>query len=490
MRRVDSAEEWKRGSRGRRFQAVACTGASSRRSLAAAVVWSVAAVWGPTGAWALTRYVSPAGSPSDAVCDAGTPCEIHHAIQSVALPNDEVIVLPGDYAISSPITVSKALDIHGADGQRRPRLTGSPAPYLLHVTASGPAAIRHVEVEQDAGESSAVDAGGPVTLDDLIVTVTGGNGTGIVFRSSGGVLRDSVVSTTGATTDLVSAAVLVDISDAPAARVALRNVTAIGSGPTSTGVGVRFLCPPLQACNAADSVVSVRNTIARGRRYDLSVQAAGGGVTLEPSYSNYDPTATFVFNAGVLLDGGHNQSAVPLFVDPSEGDFHQLAGSPTIDAGTTDALTGTTDIDGDARLIGAAPDIGADEFVPSAPDDTAPVGSDLVLSPSRFAPDVGSPPSASLRSRRQKGATATYEVSEAATVTFTVERKVGRRRYKVVTGSFSRAATAGANSFHFTGFVDGKALKPGRYRLTGVPIDGAGNIGAVFAGSFTILRRH
>ncbi len=468
---------------------MACTGAPSRRSVAAGIVMSVAVVWGSATSLALVRYTSPAGSLSDAACNVSTPCEIHHAIQTVALPNDEVIVLPGDYAISSSITVSKALDIHGADGQRRPRLTGSLAPYLLHVIASGSVAIRHVEVEQDAGDSSAIDVGGPVTLDDLIVTVTAENGTGIVFRSSGGVLRNSVVWTTGATTDFISAAVLVDIMDVRA-RAELRNVTAISSGPTSTGVGVRFICPPLQSCNPADSVVSVRNTIARGRQYDLSVQAAGGGVTLEPSYSNYDPTATFVFNAGVLLDGGHNQSAVPLFVNPSEGDFHQLAGSPTIDAGTTDTLTGTTDIDGDARLIDAAPDIGADEFVPPPPDNTAPVGSDLVLSPSRFAPDVGSPPSASLRSRRQKGATATYQVSEAATVTFAVERKVGRHRYKAVTGSFSRSATAGANSFHFTGFVDGKALKPGRYRLTGVPIDGAGNIGAVFAGSFKILRRH
>ncbi|MDX2177796.1 MAG: GEVED domain-containing protein [Candidatus Sumerlaeia bacterium] len=60
--------------------------------------------------------------------------------------------------------------------------------------------------------------------------------------------------------------------------------------------------------------------------------------------------------------------ADPKFTDPANGDLHLQGGSPAIDAGTT--LTGVdTDIDGDPRPVGNAPDIGADEFVaPPDPD--------------------------------------------------------------------------------------------------------------------------
>ena len=70
---------------------------------------------------------------------------------------------------------------------------------------------------------------------------------------------------------------------------------------------------------------------------------------------------------------------------------------------------------------------------------------------------------------------------------FTVERrlpgrKVGKRcvkqtkanrtkkkcsRFKPVKGSFTHSGQAGANSFKFSGRLNGKALKPGRYRLVG-----------------------
>jgi hypothetical protein len=59
-----------------------------------------------------------------------------------------------------------------------------------------------------------------------------------------------------------------------------------------------------------------------------------------------------------------NQTAAPLFVNAPGGDFHQAAGSPTIDAGINDPLNGTTDIDGEARQIGPLTDIGADERPP------------------------------------------------------------------------------------------------------------------------------
>ncbi len=51
----------------------------------------------------------------------------------------------------------------------------------------------------------------------------------------------------------------------------------------------------------------------------------------------------------------------PLFADAAGFDLHLAAGSPAIDAGAALAEV-TTDIDGDPRPVGAAYDIGADEF--------------------------------------------------------------------------------------------------------------------------------
>jgi len=74
---------------------------------------------------------------------------------------------------------------------------------------------------------------------------------------------------------------------------------------------------------------------------------------------------------GTWTDSGGNIDLAPLFVDHAAGDYHPQADSPTIDAGTSDVPDPpglpATDFDGNDRVIGSAPDIGADEFVPPAP---------------------------------------------------------------------------------------------------------------------------
>ena len=56
----------------------------------------------------------------------------------------------------------------------------------------------------------------------------------------------------------------------------------------------------------------------------------------------------------------------PAFVNPANHNYHLASGSPCIDAGTTAVPDPpglpTTDFEGDPRVLGAAPDIGADEY--------------------------------------------------------------------------------------------------------------------------------
>ena len=62
----------------------------------------------------------------------------------------------------------------------------------------------------------------------------------------------------------------------------------------------------------------------------------------------------------VTWRGAHNLAADPLLISVQAGDLHLAQGSPCIDAGDARAAP-LTDIDGDPRPQGRAPDIGADE---------------------------------------------------------------------------------------------------------------------------------
>lgn len=135
----------------------------------------------------------------------------------------------------------------------------------------------------------------------------------------------------------------------------------------------------------------------------------------------------------------------------------------------------------------------------------ATVGRETV-SPTVFhaAPRGASSGSAS----RRYGTDVSYTLNEPASVSFTVvqtqsgrearggrcaeatkanRRGVGCMRLVTLPGSFTRAGSAGANRFRFTGRLAGRTLKAGRYQLVATPSAGA-KTGSTATASFRVIK--
>jgi hypothetical protein len=67
-----------------------------------------------------------------------------------------------------------------------------------------------------------------------------------------------------------------------------------------------------------------------------------------------------------------------------------------------------------------------------------------------------------------------FRLSERATVTLRLQRRVGRR-YRTTRGQLRRAGRAGVNTVRFSGRLGGRRLRPGAYRLVVTARDAAGN---------------
>jgi uncharacterized protein YkwD len=283
----------------------------------------------PACASAATRLAGEGGDQMDPTCTV-VVCTLDHAV-AIAQANDTVSVAPGDYGIEGTLAVPSNVVVEGAPGQPRPTLASGGGPPT--VTAANGATLRHLAIRQDAMNATALQAtpGGAVTLTDLIVQAAGPGSTAV---SMGGLttLTNSVAwaSGTGGTAVVASGF-----------GTSLHNVTAYGDG-----VGIQV---------AISSLVTATNTIARATSPNSDLAGEGSFDMTKSNFASVDPQAD-VTETGT-------QSATPLLANPGAGNFHQLHGSPTIDAGVADPLSGASDFDGDPRVLGAGIDIGADEYV-------------------------------------------------------------------------------------------------------------------------------
>ncbi len=450
---------------------------------------------------AAVRYASPTGVASPS-CLISAPCDIATAINGVVFPNpDEVVVLPGDYGSpAAPITTylisTSVTKIAGTQGLARPR---------LFFGGAGGIAIYNNGTLSNLSISSTSPTAYPLHIylsyvDHVYVHATAYNACNFTY--------DSTITDSACVTDALGKTAInwQQGFDSPMlSKPILRNVTAVATGVGGVGMRVDSTIGPTLAEPA------VINSIIRGNGggdvVAIAPAAAGSHTHVTLDHSNYATAALGPNDTTITPPGsGTNQTAAPQFVNPAGADYHQLLGSPTIDAGVNDAANGAADLDMTARTKGLSTDIGAYEFEPVA----------INLSKLKFAHPTfraaGKGASAThikTAKRTPTGSTVSFFSDLANNVTFTVEqrttgRKVGKScqkrsrdnvgrkhctRYAVLHGSFTIAA-AGKTKFTFSGRIGTtklRKLKPGAYRLRATP-SSAGSTGKSVTKKFRIVH--
>lgn len=306
-------------------------------------------LFGAPAAQAL-RYASPTGKSTDNCQTPATACDLRTAVEGVAgndpAVGEEVVVEPGKYSVSvTPIAPgAQRMDIHGVLTSPRPFIVGNDVEVFGSAFVQS---ISYLEVEEQ-GHESALGLGN-ATLDRMLIRGTPLTGNNLLCQCYSGTLRDSVVvALPGSTTGAVGAR-----SNGGVSTEILRNDTIYSESAAAPAIDQE------QLGASGELVVDAYNTIAVNSAggHDLSATAHG---TIVMTHSDYSSTT----GAGTITDGGGQVTAPPLFANAAAGDFQELAGSPTIDAGLTEEANGTLDFEGIPRELDGATDIGAYEHIP------------------------------------------------------------------------------------------------------------------------------
>jgi hypothetical protein len=332
-------------------------------STGAAVSVAAAAADGSAGSAPLRsspsgyRYASPHGTAT-ASCAKSNPCSIVAAVNRAA-GGSTVIVTPGTYKkVSTPLVLhGNDITVRGASPRPRIALPRIETDASDGIYLSGDSALKNLEVDASDKTPNAGQAGvvalGATTVSHVIVRATGKSEIGCV---ADGTLTDSLCTASGRTGIAVSVSTAVVASSLD---VNLYGVTAEAPGVAGDGLSVL-------GNNGTPVKVAAVNVIAHGGHADVvaSSDASGGGEPVEVDLRDSDYKTTDKRPGTAVPTVDHHASdikATPRFVAASRGNYHERAGSPTVNAGTRSGGSGV-DLAGLPRTVGSSTDIGAYEF--------------------------------------------------------------------------------------------------------------------------------
>ena len=96
----------------------------TRKVIFATALAALAALLAAAPAFANERWASPTGS--GLACTEVNPCDLETATNYLYMfAGDEIIVKPGDYAVSDIVITTTGIEIHGEEGEPRPTITMS-----------------------------------------------------------------------------------------------------------------------------------------------------------------------------------------------------------------------------------------------------------------------------------------------------------------------------------------------------------------------------
>lgn len=338
----------------------------------AAILGFGLALVAPAFAAAEDRYASPAGAGPEP-CKRAEPCSLTTALSGTgAGAGDRVLLRAGTYLPAASVLVNRALTVEPSPTPARPRIQLGPG--IEFRVANAAAVVRGLDFIGPAVNTGTqlVDLNGG-TLERAVLI-----GTGTDYRAArvanDATIRDSVITASG---------------------VDARGVVTGGSGALLRNLTVFAGAAAIDVDDAegGNQAAVIRNTIATGLPDIRVSEGLGGNVTAIVDHSNYDVLTP---SGGAAVTETFNQTATPILVNPASGDYRQVPGSPTINAGTSNGspAPGGLDLARTARLQGPAPDIGAYEYDQVGPDTS-----------------ISEPPPRTVRTRKTKAAVAIGFVS-------------------------------------------------------------------------------
>jgi hypothetical protein len=330
----------------------------------------VVLVFFSVSASAFTRYVNVNGSnPTSPYTNWTTAATNIQSAADIAVSGDLILVTNGVYETGTAsfyglnrVMINNAITVQSVNGPGVTIIKG----YQVPGTTNGTGSVRCVYLASDA------------TLSGFTLTngSTSGNGGGIFCKYFPSIVSNCVITGNSASSlggggyagtylNCIFRGNTSFSGGGGAAIANLNNCVVMGNTAASNGGGT-------VDCSLTNCTVA-GNSATSGGGVSIGANAPNARINNCIVYANTAPNGSnyFSFYSGTInycctlplpVGGSGNLTSAPGFVDWANGNLHLQASSPCINAGSNGFAAGSTDLDGNPRIVGGTVDMGAYEF--------------------------------------------------------------------------------------------------------------------------------